>query len=483
MSDTPELIKGVLVNGQIHKIDYNALANKPNIEALEEEIEKKQDALEFDNMPTDGSDNPVKSKGIKVATDELKNDITSAFNNVFNELYIDTREQAQSGIIWDDDNWTLTLSFPHALVIGSNTCSYNIGTNKNLVGLFAPHCRIIHESAISNNYSLSTVYLPECEYIGASAFFYDETLPEINLPMCKYIGRRAFGQCYSLSSINIPECSYIGDRAFDGCRELSSITIDPNRLTYLGEGAFFECTKFSDINRFLSCFSIIPDECFAGTGASSIYGSNHTEIPFDCFAGCNLLTDISFPMCEKINSYAFQRCNNLSYVEFPKCSVIYGSAFYCCSNLETINFPECKSIMYGTFEGCSNLKSVNLPKCSYISSKAFRSCTALTSISFTEKINISSEAFQDCSALSYVYLNNGGTIGYYAFYKCVNLVSIYLMGSSIINGGFTAFYSTPIFGYSDVAGRYGSIYVPSSLYSDYITHSYWASYSSRFVSI
>lgn len=43
--------------------------------------------------------------------------------------------------------------------------------------------------------------------------------------------------------------------------------------------------------------------------------------------------------------------------------------------------------------------------------------------------------------------------------------------------------STPIAGYSTITGQYGSIYVPSSLYSAYIISTNWTYYSSRFVSV
>ena len=44
-------------------------ASQEDLDALAEEVEGKQDALTFDNMPTANSDNPVKSKGIKSYVD------------------------------------------------------------------------------------------------------------------------------------------------------------------------------------------------------------------------------------------------------------------------------------------------------------------------------------------------------------------------------------------------------------------------------
>ena len=44
--------------------------------------------------------------------------------------------------------------------------------------------------------------------------------------------------------------------------------------------------------------------------------------------------------------------------------------------------------------------------------------------------------------------------------------------------------STPISNYtSSTGGVYGSIYVPASLYNDYVTDTNWSAYSARIVSV
>ena len=117
-----------------------------------------------------------------------------------------------------------------------------------------------------------------------------------------------------------------------------------------------------------------------------------------------------------------------------------NSAFYYCTNLTNINFPNCTSIGSYAFQYCSSLVSVSLPKCVNIYNYAFRSCRYL--------------------------------------------ISLYLLGSSIVSlGGASVFNSTPISTYSTSAGRYGSIFVPSSLYASYKTATYWSAFSSRFVSV
>jgi len=55
--------------------------------------------------------------------------------------------------------------------------------------------------------------------------------------------------------------------------------------------------------------------------------------------------------------------------------------------------------------------------------------------------------------------------------------------SSVPTLGLSAFASTPIGGYSDSAGQYGSVYVPASLYSSFLTANNWSLISSRIASV
>jgi hypothetical protein len=50
-------------------------------------------------------------------------------------------------------------------------------------------------------------------------------------------------------------------------------------------------------------------------------------------------------------------------------------------------------------------------------------------------------------------------------------------------GDLNVFNSTPISNYSASAGRFGSIYVPASLLTEYQTASRWSYFSSRFVTL
>lgn len=96
---------------------------------------------------------------------------------------------------------------------------------------------------------------------------------------------------------------------------------------------------------------------------------------------------------------------------------------------------------------------------------------------------IGSYAFADCISLTTVNLYNVTSIKTYAFGSCYNLLSVYLLGNSIPSLASTAFYSTPISTYTtSTGGIYGSIFVPASLYSDYLVANGWSYYSSCIVS-
>lgn len=144
------------------------------------------------------------------------------------------------------------------------------------------------------------------------------------------------------------------------------------------------------------------------------------------------------------------------------CTNIFASAFYSCSELTSLNFPICSGIGSYAFVGCSALTSINFPECTTIGGSAFRNCSALTTANFPICASIST----------------------YAFAFCFNLISLYLNSvSAVPTLAANVFNSTPIGDYSTSAGRYGSIFVPASLFESFKTATNWIAYSSRFVSV
>ena len=164
--------------------------------------------------------------------------------------------------------------------------------------------------------------------------------------------------------------------------------------------------------------------------------------------------------CSTIGTYAFYVCGSLNSVNFPSCTSIGSYAFVGCYNLSYANFPECTTISNSAFVNCSNLSYVSFPKCTFIASYAFSQCSTLATASFPKCTYIGNYAFYSCRALSQLYLN---------------VSSVFSLGGSY------AFASTPMSN-STYLGYYGSIYVPSSLYSNFRTATNWSRYSARIAS-
>lgn len=165
-------------------------------------------------------------------------------------------------------------------------------------------------------------------------------------------------------------------------------------------------------------------------------------------------------------------------------TTIGAYAFYTCRSLQSITCDNVTTINNNAFYYCSSLFSVNFPKLTSISNSAFYYCSHLTNTNFPQVKSIGTYVFRSCNSLATISLPNATIISAYAFDHCIRLVSLYLMGSSVCSlGASTAFTSTPIGGYSTTAGKFGSIYVPSSLYNTYLTATNWTYFSSRLVSM
>lgn len=185
-----------------------------------------------------------------------------------------------------------------------------------------------------------------------------------------------------------------------------------------------------------------------------------------------------------IGSGAFMGCSNLISVNFPVASYIGTHAFAMCSNLTTVNAPAVGHIGMVAFSGCSSLTSVNFPAASEADNQVFANCIALADVNLPILRYIGISTFSGCSSLTGVNFPAATNIGSNAFRNCYNLVALTLGNKRVCNlYNSNAFSSTPIGGYLDVTGQYGSIYVPASLLTSYRTATNWSYYSSRFVGI
>ena len=279
-------------------------------------------------------------------------------------------------------------------------------------------------------------YFPIASVVYGAAFEYNSNIRSIELPECTNIGKSTFFSCYNLSYISIPKVSSIASDAFQYCG-LSSI--EALECTFLGNRAFVECRNLS--------YAIFPEVLSIGSY---------------CFSYCFKLASISIPKVSDIGMYAFHQCYSLTEINIPECLNIGSSCFYSCSSLSSVNLPKVQSIRSYAFANCSSLSEINLSMISSLGNYAFNGCINLHTISLSGPIS---------------------SIGTWTFANCSKLLSVYLNFSSVIGITTNAFMFTPISGYTTATGGvYGTIYVPSSLYSSYLTATGWSLFSSRFVS-
>jgi len=187
----------------------------------------------------------------------------------------------------------------------------------------------------------------------------------------------------------------------------------------------------------------------------------------------------------KVGDMAFMSYSGLSYVSFPNATKIGISAFASCKALISADFQNITSIDPYAFVYCSLLKAVNAPNLITIGASAFGWCPSLETVNYSKVTTLSSYAFRACSSLTTASFPNATGIPSNTFFGCYNLLSLYLMGSSVATlDNVNAFNSTPIGGYTgSTGGVYGSIFVPSSLYSQYIVANRWSDFAARFVSV
>lgn len=145
------------------------------------------------------------------------------------------------------------------------------------------------------------------------------------------IGNGAFYNCSKLSDVVIPNSvTAIGYCAFLNCSNLNNITI-PDSITSIEMRVFSNCSKLSSIT--------IPDGI--------------TSIGYSTFFNCSNLSNITIPnSVTSIDSLAFFGCKSLSSIVIPKSvETIRGHAFVNCTNLKEMKIlGDIISIESGSFD-------------------------------------------------------------------------------------------------------------------------------------
>lgn len=221
-----------------------------------------------------------------------------------------------------------------------------------------------------------------------------------------------------------------------------------------------------------------------------VYAPTATSVDDESFGHCIMLSDVSLPLVSSIGYRTFMSCYRLDSISLPACTYVESMAFYDCRSLRTVDLPACETIGEFAFHGCQALVSASLPACTEIHQCAFQECSSLQGIDLPKCSRIGADGFAFCSSIAVASLPVCELIGARAFRMCDSLSSLYLTSvSSVPTLGVDAFYETPIGGYPRSAGysmdydRYGTIYVPSSLYSEFVIAERWSSFMSMIVGV
>ena len=334
--------------------------------------------------------------------------------------------------------------------------------------------------------SLTKITIPDSvTSIGKSAFLSCTSLKEITIPQgVTSIGNYAFHSCTSLEKITIPDSvtsigdeafwcckslikitigksvTSIGSGAFSGCKSLEGVYINdiavwcnidfgdyyanplccagnlylkgqlvtnleiPNSVTYIGGGAFSNCTSLKEITIPNSVTSIGRSAFYNCTSLKEItIPDSVTSIGSFAFSGCKSLTKITIPnSVTSIGSFAFYNCTSLTKITIPASVTSIGSeAFEGCTSLTEITIPDSvTSIGYKAFSGCIHLDEITIPNSiTSIGELAFSSCTNLTEITIPDSVtSIGRGVFKNCTSLKEITIPDSITsIGGFAFYN------------------------------------------------------------------
>lgn len=429
------------------------------------------------------------------------------------------------------------ISLPVCEYVGDNAfCNCS-----NLSFISLPECIYIGQDggqrpgasaigAFNGCYKLKSLYLPKCEFIGRRAFFGCSSLSSISLPVCSYIGADAFEKCSSLTGeIYLTECEILGQGAFAWCPNITKLTLP--KCSSIGYYAINSCTNLSvleigysdvckiggeNLSRISSSFSVyVPWSLVDAYKISPIWSDFSSRIfpisssePMTYNISWTAASDTGYVYIDQVqynlSDYQHQVGSSFlghistsqyimrgSIFKFSECHFIdfetdmlsmNSTAFYSCS-MSTLSGSRCMYIS-GSMS-LDGLTGVDLPNCRNIGSYAFYGCSTLLEVNLPECTRLSGNAFAYCSSLRSITIPKCESVGQFVLYSnncsVIDLpVCSYISSMAFMNPNLSLYLrSTSVVTISDFFNY--NIYVPSSLYSNYVSR--YSSYSRRIFSI
>ncbi len=286
--------------------------------------------------------------------------------------------------------------------------------------------------AFEGNTALASVTLPASLYtVGDMAFYNCSALSVVkggtNVSL---IGEKAFANTPWLdnstdryfmlgtvllwyngtaASVSIPTaCTAVAPYAFMKCDTLSSFTAHDG-LIGIGTGAFYNCSKLTEVNLPASVSDI---GAYAFDGTPFIEASGDFVILGDgVLARYNgAESDVVIPdTVKRVSSRAFRSSKMNSVRIPPSVFSVDPYAFADCTGLEILDLSEgLINIGDGAFRGCKSLGEVTIPaSLAYIGQYAFSGDSSLDHANLIGNgLTVSDNAFKNCDSMSYVLLSD-----------------------------------------------------------------------------
>lgn len=344
----------------------------------------------------------------------------------------------------------VTMNLPDNLKTIGKDAFFNCAWLGNII--LPPSVITIKESAFSGCNQLNSIILSEqLTTIESKAFLNCTSLISIIIPpKVGIIGIDAFKGCSDLIKITMPvpvagcyggekideviliseeEGSFsVKEKAFENALNLTKITFSEN-ITEIGDYAFYNCGKLSNINYSISNNIIrIGNYAFGNCALLPSYEFNIalSDIGEGAFIGCTSITEFILPdTVSEINGFTFAECKKLSSITLNGVTIIKENAFNNCKALQNIILSSAlteigkfafsnsalmqiaipsliPSISEGLFFNCADLVSVTINgNIERIGMSAFSNCVSLSSIALPETLKqIADNAFYNCFSLT-----------------------------------------------------------------------------------
>ena len=267
----------------------------------------------------------------------------------------------------------------------------------------------IRYGAFQNCTSLKQITLPESmTFIEGGAFQNCSALSSISVPQnVTYLGASAFSGCTSLTSATLPQAiTRISSGLFENCSSLTTVQAS-SALTSIGSRAFAETSALSSFT-FPQTLTAVGAESFTGSGiVTANLPQSVTYLGAGAFADCTKLVYAQVPAAiQAIRERTFRNCTELKNVSIPEgIRYIGAAAFQNDVSLQTVDFAQSLlTICDNAFEGSGVGDGLVLPSAlRTIGSRAFAGCMRLTSLTIPADVRkMGSQAFADGSSPSIV---------------------------------------------------------------------------------